>query len=328
MNSVSVVMPENTSFSRHVDKHQIAIDSTSLGAAKSCPKLYELSIIMGYTTKHEGIDLRFGSEYHSALEQYDRLRAQGASHEEAEHGAVRHALIRTWDFDLKRPWNSDNTRKNRETLIRTVVWYLEQFEHDPLETVILASGKPAVELSFQIDLADVGIVSQLSGESYRLCGHIDRLVRFAGGVWIVDRKTTKSALDDEYFIRYSPDNQMSLYALAGQVIYGEPISGIIIDAAQVGVGFSRFRRQPIPRTKEQLEEWLFDLRFKLREMEGYAKAGYWPHNDKACNSYISQTNPYGCAFRPICGMIAPLRQKHLDAMYVRRVWDPLQSREI
>ena len=47
------------------------------------------------------------------------------------------------------PMEFEDTIKTRFTLLRSVVWYLEQFENDPCETVILADGRPAVELSFR-----------------------------------------------------------------------------------------------------------------------------------------------------------------------------------
>lgn len=327
MNDAAI--PHNSSFSAYVPELQIALDSTSIGAQKTCPTYYRLSIgdgtLPGYAPRDESIHLRFGIEYHAALEFYDRRRAEGLDHDTATNATVRSALIRTWDFALGRPWASDMPNKNRETLIRTIVWYLEQFKDDPLETVILKDGKPAVEIPFRFDTE---IVSALSGERYALCGHLDRLVRYQNRIWIVDRKTTKYALDENYFLRYSPDNQMSLYTLAGGLVYGEPVAGVIVDAAQVGVTFARFRRQPIDRTPSQLEEWFHDLQYWLKINEGFVRSKHWPMNDKSCNSYISQINPYGCPYRPICGMTPELRQQHLNALYTKRVWDPLQSREV
>ena len=322
-------LPHNTSFSTRVPGLQIALDSTSIGALKSCPAYYRYNIgdgtFPGFAQRDESVHLTFGIEYHAALELYDRRRAEGMDHDEALHETVKSVLIRTWRFDLNRPWASDLPTKNRETLVRTVVWYLEQFKDDPLETVILANGKPAVELPFRIETE---ITSQLSGERYMLCGHIDRLVRFQDRIWIVDRKTTKYALDENYFLRYSPDNQMSLYTACGGAVYGEPIAGVIVDAAQIGVTYSRFRRQPVPRTQAQLEEWFHDLQYWLRINEGFVQSNRWPMNDKSCNSYISQLNPYGCPYRQICGLTPELREQHLNALYTRRVWDPLQSREV
>ena len=63
---------------------------------------------------------------------------------------------------------------NRLTLLRSVVWYLDQFEHDSLETVILQDGKPAVELSFRF----LTNYQAPTGEPFLLCGHFDRVALF------------------------------------------------------------------------------------------------------------------------------------------------------
>ena len=313
------ILQINTSFSQKIPGLQIAMDSTSLGALKTCARYYKLAIIDGYTNSSENVHLIFGLELHSALELYDRKRVEGMEHYQAVCAAVKQIFIHTWRFDLGRPWPSESTTKNRETLIRTVVWYLEQFKDDPLETLVLKNGKPAIELSFRLEL---GYGPKSSSDEYILCGHMDKVARLQGELWIVDRKTTKYSLDDNYFRKYSPENQVSTYALAGQAVMGEKVSGLIIDAAQVGVNFSRYRRGIITRTPSQLSEWLSDLRYWLRMAELYADNQQWPMNDKACTMYG------GCPFQGVCSQAPEVRQQLLDTMYTKRMWDPLVSREV
>ena len=59
---------------------QYAWDSTSLGMLKTCPRLYQYTMIDGWSAKDENVHLRFGQEYHSALEEYDRQPRPKASH--------------------------------------------------------------------------------------------------------------------------------------------------------------------------------------------------------------------------------------------------------
>ena len=77
--------------------------------------------------------------------------------------------------------------RTRYYLVRALVWYLEHYKNDPCETVILPSGKPAVELSFRVPLP-----IEVGGVSLLLCGHIDRAVRFNDYLYVSDYKTTKS----------------------------------------------------------------------------------------------------------------------------------------
>lgn len=320
--TVDKPLPKTETFSQSVLGHQRAWDSTSLGELKTCPRRYYYRIVLGYVPKGQSAHLTFGLIYHSALELYDHRKAEGMSHDDAMIEAVGHVLERTWDNALGRPWASDNNLKTRDSLLRTVVWYLEKFADDPATTLILHDGKPAVELSFRFE---PGLQSSIDGRDYILCGHLDRVVEFNEGYWNVDRKTTKYSLDDSYAGKYSPDNQMSMYSVAGTLILDKPLKGIIIDAAQVGVTFSRYQRYLVHRHQAVLTEWLNDTAHWLRIAEHFALSNYWPMNDKACLMYYSASDPVysGCPYRSVCAVIPALRKKHLDAYFDKAVWDPL-----
>lgn len=316
-------LPTNTSFSTILPNLQLAWDSVSRGALKTCPTYYKYTIIDGYITKLENIHFVFGIGFHAALELYDRKRAEGLTHKQSLYEAVRYIIEYTWDFSRKRPWLSDEPTKNRETLIRSVIWYLFQFENDPLETMILKNGKPAVEQSFHFR----AYITSCTNEDYLLTGHLDRVVNWNNKPWIVDRKTTKNSLlrsedAEKFFAKFSPDDQMSGYYFGGQVIFDQPIGGIIIDASQTGATFTRFQRGFTRRTPSQLNEWHEDLRYLFREAETYAKDNHYPKREKSCNMYG------GCPFRLVCSESPEMRQELLDKFYTRRVWDPLKTREV
>jgi len=314
---------------------QFAWDSTSLGWLKECPRKYQYHMILGLRSKSESVHLRYGQLYHSALEHYDKARALNLDHEEALLDVVQIAMNATWDNGA--PWEPDHPSKTRETLIRSIIWYLDHFKDDPAQTVLLANGKPAVELSFRMELdyspnygvrqypdgyteEDVSREEAKFNKPYVLCGHLDRVVNYSGGAYVMDRKTSGSTITSNYFDQYDPDNQMSLYTLAAKVIYQTPVKGVIIDAVQVAVGFSRFSRGFTYRTDAQIEEWLADTKHWLRLAEAYATEGYWPMNDKSCHKYG------GCAFRKICSKDPSMRQKFLDSDFVTHPWNPLEVR--
>ena len=303
----------NQSLSLQTPNLQLAWDSTSIGLLKSCPRLYQYTILMNFSPRAESIHLTFGIWYHSALEHYDHYKALGMNHEMAQLRCVEWMMNATWDKKFNRPWLSEIKEKTRYTLVRTVVWYLEQFAEDPLETVILANGKPAVELSFRMGLDFLSP----TGEEYLLCGHLDRVAKMGDDFWIVDKKTTKSAIGSDFFDKFSPDNQMSGYAFAGKVVYEFPIKGIIVDAAQIGVTFSRFQRGLVPRTDSQLAEWYNDLKLTIKQAERYAEINYWPQNDRFCSMYG------GCSFRQICQKSPEMRNEWLPRLMQKRVWDPV-----
>ena len=329
----------NTAFSTLNPFLQFAWDSTSLGDLKECPRKYYYSRVLGYSPKAESVHLKFGQLLHKGHEIYHHCRARECDHEEALYAVVYGLLELTWEKTPDgggRPWRSDDKIKNRQTLLRTIVWYLDKFNldsPDPLQTFILKNGKPAVELSFRFDFG----LTLYTGDPVLLCGHWDRAVSFGNELAISDIKSTKSALDDRFFKQFNPHNQFSLYRYAGKVIWGETINRLIVDAAQIGVTFSAFLRQEILYSPEHLEEWAEGTREVIGRAEGYAaralelkpletpmnnplSASAYPMNEKSCGNYG------GCPFRELCSKAPSVRPKWLTALYSFSPWDPLVIR--
>lgn len=312
----------NMAFSQVAPKLQLSWDSSSYGNLQKCPRFYELNNVEGYVARSDNDHIKFGHVFHGATETYTRQRANGANHDAGICAALRYAIAETWDFDLNRPWLSVEPTKTRYTLLRTIVWYLDQFEHDAIETLTMPSGDPAVELGFRFSLSELDPESDFSaptGEEYALCGRLDRVARWNDKVWIQDKKSTKYQLDDTYFRQYSPDCQVSLYTIAGRVIFGNEIDGIMIDAAQVLVEGSRFARRTIERTDGELERWLVDLKIRLRENEAYVANNHWPMNDKACGWGRAR-----CQYVPVCTADPIVHDEILKQFYKKRVWNPLE----
>lgn len=308
----------NTSFSKQLPGLQLAVDSTSLGEFKTCPRKYYYSIVEGWSRRETSVHLEFGIWLHGARERYDHSRFAGANHEDALRHVVHWLMKETWNSVLGRPWISDHASKNRLTLVRSAIWYLDKYgEADPLETLMLANGKPAVELSFTF----MSGFAAVTGEPVAFCGHLDRFVHFNGEPWVSDIKTTVNALDSRFFNQFNPDNQFSMYTLAGRMIYELPIKGIIVDGCQILVGGTRFGRAPVERTEDQVAEWLEGSYFWLRQMGEAAEAQHWPMNDKSCFTRYGE-----CQFRPVCARPPGARQKWLELDYKKRIWDPLLRR--
>ncbi len=308
---------DNGAFSKIQPGFQTSVDSTSLGTFKECPRKYYYSIIWGYQPVQQSVHLTFGLLMHSGREIYYHARSSGKDHDESLDLAVEWGLKVTWNRELSRPWISNSSEKNRNTFLRSLIWYLDRYgENDPLETVILRNGKPAVELSFQFDSG----FTSAGGERVQLCGHIDRVVRLNDEIYISDLKTSKHQLDGRFFKQFSPDNQFSLYVLAGQIAFEQEAKGLILDALQVIVSDTRFQRGMIERSTAQLEEWLADCHWWIGQMEAAAQQQWWAQNDKSCGLYG------GCPFREVCSKSPSSRQKWLGAEFKRRVWDPTVKR--
>jgi hypothetical protein len=294
------------------DGRQWAWDSTSLGLAKDCPRKYYLAQRWGYRPKDESVHLTFGKHYATALERYHKYRALERSHKNAVYTVIRNAMTESYgqlDAEVLKDLIGVAKYKTRENLIRSIIWYLDQFENDPCETVTLANGDAAVELSFKFQLTD----------EIWLTGHLDRLVSYAGEIYVQDQKTTGSTLGSYYFKRYNPDNQMSLYTAASAIVFGAPVKGVMIDAAQIAAGFTRFERGFTFRTPEQTAEWLKDAEYHIKLTWAAAEHSY-PMNDSACQKYG------GCPFVEVCSKSPQVRDDFLATGFEKRFWNPLEVR--
>lgn len=309
---------QNSSFSKLVPGLQIAVDSTSLGEFKTCERKYYLGIVLGWRQRAESVHLQFGIWVHEARELYDALRARGASHDNSLDTTMDSLLRATWNKQLRRPWLSDHKEKNRLSLLRTVVWYLDGLaKEDSLKTVLRKDGSPMVELSFRFDSRYVS----RSQEGILLCGHLDRIAEMNEEYFISDIKTTTRQLSPQFFEQFTPGNQFSMYAVAGRVGFGFPIKSLVVDAIQIGVTFSRFQRGLVSRSEEFLIEWLDEVtQVWLPRMEEAALAQRWVANDKVCDMYG------GCPFRAVCARPPSARQQWLRSNFIKKIWDPLQIR--
>lgn len=312
-------------------KVQWAWDSTCLGLIKTCPRLYQYTMIDGWASRDESIHLRFGIEYHSSLQEYDIAKAAGASHEDAMRIAISGATTRMEGWTVDRD-SKTGKYKNPETLISLVVDYLDHYEDDPAETYIKSDGTAAVELSFRFELDwgpeaghALGNGPEAGTQPYLLSGHLDRVINFNDNLFVLDHKTTTTTLSDYYFAQYEPNNQMTLYSLAGHTVLDAPIKGVCISGAQIMLESpNRFVRRFTYRTPDQLDEWLLDLRFHLANAEHYATVEHWPMNDSACDKFG------GCKFRGVCSKSPQVREMFLKSDFVKleedQKWSPLKSR--
>lgn len=289
---------------------QFALDSTSLGFAKTCLRKYKYTIIDGYRRKNESVHLTWGAEFASALEFYHKRIAEAVSHDDALDKTVQSLFEKTVD------WKPDHPKKNKETLFRSVIWYLDAYKDDPAKTYILQNGKPAVELSFKLELP----WEAAPGQNYILCGHMDKIVDYGGDIMVMDQKSTGGGIGAYYFNQFNPNGQMSGYTLAGRMIFDIPIAGVIIDAVQVMVGYTDFARGFTMRTQAQLDEWLVDTKHWTEILKFAVEHDYWPMNESSCHMYD------GCTFRDICSQTPAVRQVYLNTYFEKKYWNPLVPR--
>lgn len=300
---------------------QYAWDSTSIKLAETCLRKYQYRMIGRWQPSRKSVHLLFGGWYATALEEFHKAVADGIGYDQALCDVVHETLIATWEYEYDEngdsvegtgtPWTSDHNTKTRENLIRTIVWYLDQFKDDPCITVILSDGQAAVEHSFKLPV-DNDII---------LCGHLDRLVDYSGKLYVQDQKTTGSTISGRFFDGFNPDTQMSLYTFAGKAIFNLPVKGVMIDGAQIAVGFTRFERGFTFRDDAQLAEWYDNAMATIELARIATQEDYFPMNPSSCSQFG------GCEFRHICSRSPTVRANFLAGDFIQgEQWNPMKSR--
>lgn len=177
-------------------------------------------------------------------------------------------------------------------------------------------GKYAIEFSFADPLP---ILHPVSGDPILYAGRADMIANFAGGVYIVDEKTT-SSLGASWPRQWEMRAQFTGYtwaaANAGIATNGALVRGISIlktkyDTMQV----------PTYRPDWEVDRWLEQTIRNIQDMIACWQEGYWDWAlDGACAEYG------GCSLQRICKSKEP--ETWLPMYFEQRVWDPLERRAL
>jgi hypothetical protein len=313
-------LSERKSFSQEVPGRQLVLDSTSVKAMFHCPRRYYYELVLGLRTPQQSRDLTFGIAYQEALVEYESCRAGEYTHDEAVRNALWVGLTKGKSLPLDPKADGADSKpivKRKDNLARAIINYCDQFGiNDPIQTIRLANGKPAVELSFRFG-SGIGFSD---GEEIEFSGHLDRAA--SGGpnspVYIVDNKSTGKQINSDYVLQYTPDPQISHYTIGGKVAFHFEVTGVLIDACQVLANAVDLKRFPVSRTPDQISEYYQNVEALVHTYDGYRKARYWPMNESACHI---------CPFRRgLCSHDPGTRALHAKHDFVRRVWDPAVPR--
>ena len=298
-------------FSAKHPELRLAYDATALKEA-ICLRRYYYTMVRGF--RKEGADLDWGSFYHLGREVFDTIYERTGVIEDGLRAAIRAVMIDSYGWKYE---GVDNY-KNRRTAVRALIWAVEDLGTN-VQPLLLSSGQLATELNFAIPVD----LKNPFGEDYLICGYMDGLCEIDGQAVVLERKTTKMHIKSKGFEhQYNPDTQTSMYAMAASILYGKEVSiwGVLLEACQTGVGFSRFRRLKIRKTPAQNEEFLNEVLYHIKRIEDATLHSYWPKNEAACSMYG------GCMFRKICSMSPESREPFLETNFVKRTWNPLEKR--
>ena len=255
--------------------------------------MYNWTNLQGYKSKTYGMATGFGSAVHEGFEVLDMQKFKGATKEEAVVASTKHVLL---EFGEALNQSEDKAR-GLTAALRAVTWRAEEYWEDLFEIATMPSGEPCLEMRFEVPFGN--------GE-YRFSGRIDKVVQLEGKLYLCDVKTTKSALNSNYFGNFMPNNQVFSYLWAGREVLGLDIAGFIIDGVQTGVHFTRFNRSVYNVPTDLIMEWYKDAMHTLDTSTNYFNKQYYPADFTACNNYG------GCRFKEVCSSSPDRRNLFLD----------------
>lgn len=193
---------------------------------------------------------------------------------------------------------------------------LEREDGDPIE---LPGGKRAIEFSFAHPLP---IAHPVTGNPILYVGRMDAIIRWAGGSFICDEKTT-TQLGASWPRQWDLRSQFTGYAWgcrqAGIHVEGAIVRGVSILKTKYDTAQSiNYRPEwQIERWYSELLEWIEDIKYNWQRRGPDAP---WRHNfDHTCAEYG------GCQFRDAC--LSEEEAPWLDTSFERRVWNPLIREE-
>ena len=259
-------------------------DATLIRALKTCPKKLDLAYRQHWRPKSKSEHLVFGGAFADALEQYYK----GRPLEDVIRGAMETKL-------------QPDSPKNVEALVRSIVWYIEEYATDK---PFFVEGKPAVEQHFMWEAApDVFFT-----------GHMDRVIKMGDDPYVLDQKTTGKPLSPFFFRQYEHEDQMYMYSLIAKEILGCPIRGVVIDGVQVTEnGDTNFGRKLVSFSRPELDEWLSDTLDWIMRM--------------GTSSARNLTHCARCDFRTVCDAPPSAQAGYLKAFYQQgKKWEPEKPR--
>lgn len=225
---------------------------------------------------------------------------------------------RAWMEQRWIPWITNDTKLNRWTLMRTLVWYADEVGAGTVQPLQL-EGKDVTEVEWEVELE----INSPDGDPYVLTGYFDGPVEVGSEKFVRERKVTTSAGGSWYFDLFDPHVQTDTYTLASEKLYDGEMSGILLEVIQIGVNFSRVTRKLLPKTKKQNWEW----EGQIEEIVGEAKVlaevygeKPWPMKRANCNLFAGTTeeSAKGCIFKGVCNKDPSQRERYLKAGFVKR----------
>lgn len=291
----------------------VAIDSTVLGAFRSCPQKAFRQYMQHWKPAAESVHLIAGGAFADGIEAARRAfyEQSAAPHEAVAAGLL--ALIKKYgDFECP-----PESAKSLERTCGALEFYFERYPlgADHATPVKFSGGKTGIEFDFAVPLP---IDHPVTGDPLLYTGRSDMIAEAYGGIYIYDEKTTTS-LGPSWAKQWDMRSQFTGYCWAARH-YGIEAAGVVVRG--VSILKTKYDTQEVMtyRSPYEVDRWLDQTCRDITRMISCWDTGHWDYNlDHACSEYG------GCALTTVCK--SPHPETWLNQYFVQRVWNPLMREE-
>jgi len=272
---------------------------------------------------------KFGHIIHKAMNEFDTCRLEDASHDEALLSALRVAIegceVRTLTYQCnacdeevdvneelchrcRMPlkdnttlttslewWSPEENNYKLHQVVRTVIWGADTMEAGNIKPVEAMNADPEAEgEEFLVEFPRT-----FGGQQYYLRGYFDGVAEIPPypSRYVRERKTTTKTISGQgYRSHFSPNTQIELYSWAAPIWakikgFEGDFVGVLLDAFQAAVGFTRTARFTLNPSDDVKGEFVLDMDYYLYQAELFADADCWPKNRSSC---------FLCQFKKVC----------------------------
>lgn len=294
------------------------IDNTALQAYLACPREYFLSMMQHRRGDGKSAALGFGSAWHKAMEVHYKSGGDMDLVEMAVHLC----------------WQDHGDPNDYRTRERVMVDYRKYIKdpanNDFKDTVGYEAGEPLVELSAN---------SMGGGLLHPWAGKLDRPIKPAGGLVLIEDHKTTSRFDKNYWTQWGLSNQMKGYTyLMQQLLPSETVIGARINLSHVLTNKTEFHRRIFTFTPAEIKEWVHNtnvwMRRLGRDIELYNDliAKGWDSWEAITEAFPAHFGDNGCSrkfgmcsYHSVCAMHPKLRERVLDRDFPINPWNPLEE---
>lgn len=325
-----------------------AVDSTMLASFRSCPQKFFRQYLQHWKPKGESVHLVAGGAFAKGIEAARKTFFEGQVsqpfwlHPETKERSesLIHGVKASWeDIDCESGNRTlaeeygigalmaaygefecpPTSGKSLERTAGALEFYFEQYPlgADGMLPVTFPNGRRGIEVSFAEPLP---FEHPVSGDPILFTGRADMLAEFAGGVYIVDEKTT-SSLGASWSRQWEMRGQFTGYSWATKASLGLDASGTIIRGVSILKTKYDTQQAITYRLGWEIDRWLEQTLRDLARMQAMWEAGWWDYAmDNACGEYG------GCSMLQVCKSQEP--ESWLPMYFEQRVWDPLLRKEM